>query len=495
MPDRPRLDVPPLGKLGERFRRALEDPANGILRRDERGNPVFGAYIGSDSNECITWSVIALGEWLSGRDATWLLGTFGTYFSPRCGAYMNSPCSAETELWYLNYTNALAGAVTRALFGGDEDAAEKIGRSADALCRMARTLDYDFNVQGFSFDAMAPFTRRDAYRQPDSSGGYAYNMLFAALHGRRPQYMEECLRGMRAYLGNGKNPWYEIPNGSSALLAAAWLDAHGERTDVRRAASWVYDHETGPLQTGTWGGEEIDGLMMGWRGETREAAMASAYSMESLMPLQFVLPAVRYCPALADAAGKYARCLLSNFQLFRGRGTRPLYQTRPDLDDAVPYEKLARERDGHSPAACGDFHGHRSVYGSGYLTWLDALARPAADGRLFALDLSVTDWLARERTPVFLVRNPYGEPLRAEFTPARVWEGLRPGLYRDGKLDADALDRETGAVLPARGAVSAAVPAGGMKMIALLPKGERSADRDGIACLGGSELWKTPDER
>ena len=139
--------------------------------------------------------------------------------------------------------------------------------------------------------------------------------------------MEECLRGMRAYLGNGKNPWYEIPNGSSALLAAAWLDAHGERTDVRRAASWVYDHETGPLQTGTWGGEEIDGLMMGWRGETREAAMASAYSMESLMPLQFVLPAVRYCPALADAAGKYARCLLSNFQLFRGRGTRPLYQT------------------------------------------------------------------------------------------------------------------------------------------------------------------------
>ena len=59
----------------------------------------------------------------------------------------------------------------------------------------------------------------------------------------------------------------------------------------------------------------------------------------------------------------------------------------------------------------------------------------------------------------------------------------------------DLIADTTGAVLPARGAVSAAVPAGGMKMIALLPKGERSADRDGIACLGGSELWKTPDER
>ena len=55
MPDHPALPVPSLHALNERFRQALLDERNRILRRDEYGNPIFGAYIGSDSNELITW--------------------------------------------------------------------------------------------------------------------------------------------------------------------------------------------------------------------------------------------------------------------------------------------------------------------------------------------------------------------------------------------------------------------------------------------------------
>ena len=99
----------------------------------------------------------------------------------------------------------------------------------------------------------------------------------------------------------------------------------------------------------------MTGLMMGWRGETRELAMSSAYSMETLMPVQFLLPTVRYCPALAEAAAKFVRCVLSNFQLFYADGSKPLFETQPDLTHDIPYEKLVSEMNGHTPACLRRF--------------------------------------------------------------------------------------------------------------------------------------------
>lgn len=490
MPDHPALPVPSLHELNERFRAALMDGKNRILRHDAQGNPIFGAYIGSDSNELITWAIITLGEWFTGRDASWLTSAWPTFFSDRAQVYMNSPRSIECELWYLFYANTLCGAIQQTLFRDDPIVRQRFAASADSLCRMARALDYSFNHQSFHFGDMQPRTYKPQYRQPDSSGGYAYNMLFAALHADRPHYMEESLRAIRIYEEMPGNPWYEIPNGSAALMAAAWLDAHGHPRDIERIAGWLFDHDLGPLQIGKWGGEEIDGLMMGWFGDTRAQAMASAYSMETFMPLQFFLPAVRYCPQLADAVGKYVRCMLSNFQLFYARGSRPLYETKPELDASIPYERLEYERDGHIPAATGDFHGHRSIYGSGYLMWLEAMARQTCDPDIFALDLSLTDWLADERCPVFLLRNPFDEARTVTFSPASVWAQLQPALYREGKLLASAHDLESGLHTLADGQVACTVPARECSLIALLPEGETPIVHNGMIHFGSAELCR-----
>ena len=491
MPDFPALPVPSLHELNERFRKALMDPANGILRQDEQGNPIFGAYIGSDSNELITWAIITLGEWFTGRDASWLTRTWPTFFYQQAQVYMNAPRSIEIELWYLFYTNTLCGAMQRVLFPQDDEVRRRFGASADSLQRMARTLAYDFNHQSFHFGLMEPRTYRPQYRQPDSVGGYAYNMLFAALHADRPQYMEESLKAIRLYEQMPTNPWYEIPNGSAALMAAAWLDAHGHPLDISRIAGWLFDHDLGPLQTGKWGKEEVDGLMMGWFGDTRALAMSSAYSMETFMPLQFFLPAVRYCPQLADAVGKYVRCMLSNFQLFYAQGSEPLYETRPMLDASIPYEKLEFERDGHTPAACGDFHGHRSIYGSGYLMWLEAMARQTDDADVFALDLSLTDWLADDRYPVFLLRNPFGEARRVTFTPAPVWEKLHPEMYPDGHLRASVHQLGEDGAHTACGQVCCTLPARSTVLIALLPEGAAPAEDSGMITFGQAEIWRS----
>lgn len=490
MPDFPALPVPSLHKLNERFRAALLDEKNRILRRDECGNPIFGAYIGSDSNELITWAIITLGEWFTGRDASWLTSTWPTFFSEQAQVYMNSPRAIECEMWYLFYAHTLSSAIQQTLFRDDPAARARFAASADSLCRMARTLEYNFNHQSFRFDVMEPRTYKPQYRQPDSCGGYAYSMLFAALHADGPEYLEESLRGIRVYEGMPSNPWYEIPNGSAALMAAAWLDAHGHSCDIDRIAGWLFDHDLGPLQIGTWGGEEVDGLMMGWFGDTRAQAMASAYSMETFMPLQFFLPSVRYCPQLADAVGKYVRCMLSNFQLFYARGSKPLYETRPDLDPSIPYERLEYERDGHIPAATGDFYGHRSIYGSGYLMWLEAMARETSDKDIFALDLSLTDWLAKERYPVFLLRNPFPEERAVTFTPAPVWRQLQAGLYREDRLFASSHDLERGIHALADGQVSCTIPANETILIALLPEGGTLLEKDGMLIYGGAELCR-----
>ena len=80
-------------------------------------------------------------------------------------------------------------------------------------------------------------------------------MLFAARKANRPQYLSESVEALKRYQAFKENPWYEIPNGSEGLMAAAWLNAHGHTLDVKKIAGWVFDYEKGPMQTGKWGDE------------------------------------------------------------------------------------------------------------------------------------------------------------------------------------------------------------------------------------------------
>lgn len=140
------------------------------------------------------------------------------------------------------------------------------------------------------------------------------------------------------------------------------------------------------------------------------------------MPLQFVLPAVRYAPKLAETVSNWTRHLLSSFQLFYGKGQNPLKESRPDLNRAVPYERLIQDPQTGEPVACGDFCGHRSVYGAGYLMWVEALVRPTQEPWIFALDLSLTDWVSWQKTPVFLVQNPHDVAKEVSFRPSHHWK-------------------------------------------------------------------------
>ena len=103
MPDNPALPVPDYAELNRKFRAALMDPSNKILRHSLNGHPIFGAYLNLDSNELVTWGILAVGEWLAGRDARWIAVTYPDFFVPEIGIYMNTPGNTASEFWYLFY--------------------------------------------------------------------------------------------------------------------------------------------------------------------------------------------------------------------------------------------------------------------------------------------------------------------------------------------------------------------------------------------------------
>ena len=490
MPDIPHLKVPDYKTLSKEFRKTFADQKSGILRYSENGHPVFGAYLQSNSNEMVTWGILAVGEWLCSNNTDWIAPTYPDFYDKNHGIYLNSPQKTKIEYWYLFYVNTLAGAVLRTLYVKNSQAVLRMGSSADSLFSLAQRIDYNFNDQGYDFKMGKPFTHRDIFRQPDSIAGYAYNMLFAALQAGRSEYLAESKKAIHRYENFSHNPWYEIPNGSAGVLASSWLNAHGFPTDVKKAAGFVFDHEEGPLQIGCWGKEAINGLMMGWRGESRQYALSSAYSMETLMPMQFLLPSVKYCPPLADAVAKYMLNALSSFQLFFAKGTEPLYETKAELNAAIPYEKLEKIRDGHMPAACGDFWGHRSVYGAGYLSWLDALVTETTDSNIYAYDLSITDWLAERVYPVYLLRNPYGKAINVSFFPSDIWENKCPELYKGNHLQDVCLWNMQNKQILSENAekLSVTLVEGEAVIIALLPKGVKPEKKGKMICAGNVEL-------
>ncbi len=393
------------------FDRCIMDPATRVAYRDPQGAPAFTAFLegeqfGTARHELVSFGPIVLGKLLAGDDVAALAPGVTRFFNPRWSIFLNTPGDSRCEMWYLMYANALAGHLVRRWAPAGE-AAALWRRSAASLRRMARRLNYDFDHQGYDFAAGEPWTAADIYRQPDAVGGYAYLMLLAHEWFGEAGFLNEAQAALGRYLAFPHNPWYEVPSGALAALAAARLNAvHGGSYDLATALRRLFD-PAAALVVGNYGACEVNGLMRGWR----HSAPESAYSMESLMVLPFVLPLARYAPRFAADLGRYALNVAANARLFFSPAVDGA-ESRPDLAAAVPYERLLHEHGGRSPYACGDFQGHKSVYGGAYTLWWGALVQPSGDPYLLRLDLAATDFLDGDAPAAYLYYNPHGEPRR-----------------------------------------------------------------------------------
>jgi hypothetical protein len=404
LPARP--DQKPLhfGEMADAFDSYVMDPSHGVNLRDKNGRQYFASALETTDEGGLTcYGPVAMGKELRGNGLDELARSLKAYFSEPYGLFLDGPGTTLCEYWYLMNVNALAFALIQSRFAHDSEWLGRVERSAASLRDMAHQIGYDFNDQGYEFAAGKPFTRQDIYRQPDAVGGYSYVMLLAWKMTGKEYCLAEAKTAIDRYTAFQKNPWYEIPSGAMAVLAAARLEAMGYSVNTRKALGFVLDAKIGLMATGKWGSVPVDGLLAGFRTEPP----GQAYSMESMVTFPYLMPALRFRPDLAGEVARYALNAAANLRWFYPEYLPRENQSRPDLAPSVPYERLSREAHGKTPYAEGDFAGHRSVYGGAYVMWLDKMIQPQSDPWLLRWDLTKTNFLERGVPPTFLYYNPY----------------------------------------------------------------------------------------
>lgn len=409
LPDRPEERPLDFHSLANAFEAYVMDPAHGVNLRAKDGRQVFpSALEGLEDGGLTTYGPMAMGKELRGEGLEGLAASLAGYFSEAYGLFLDGNGATLCEYWYLMNVTALAYGLIQLRFAHDPAWLKRVEQSATRLQAMAKQIKYDFNDQGYDFAKSATFTNHDIYRQPDAVGGYSYVMLLAWKLTGKEFCVAEAKIAIDRYLDFAANPWYEVPSGAMAIMAAARLEAMGYPTNARKALGFMFDSKAGLMASGRWGGHEVNGLLAGFRTEPPD----QVYSMESMMALPYVLPAVRFRPELADEVARYALNAAANLRWFYPQYLPRENQSRPELPSMIPYERLSREEKGRSPYATGDFAGHRSIYGGAYVMWLDKMIQPQGDPWLLRWDLTRTNFLDRDFPPAFLYYNPWQEEKR-----------------------------------------------------------------------------------
>src|ERR1017187_4768889 len=417
--------------LANAFYGWVMDPAHGLYKRAKDGRQVFpSALEGEEDGGLTTYAPMALGKELRGEGLEGLATSLKGYFSEPYGLFLDGAGATLCEYWYLMNVTAMAYALIHLRFAKDPEWLARVEKSATRLKDMAQQLHYDFNSQGYDFAKAGAFTKQDIYRQPDAVGGYSYVMLLAWKLTGKEAFLAEAKIAIDRYLDFAANPWYEVPSGAMAVLAAARLEAMGYPTNAEKALRFVLDAKVGLMATGKWGGHEVNGLMAGFCTEPS----GQTYSMESMVTLPYLLPSVRFRPELAGEVARLALNVSANMRLFYPEYLPHENQSRPDLPPMFPYERLSREEKGHSPYATGDFAGHRSIYGGAYVMWLDKMIQPQGDPWLLRWDLSRTNFLDRDLPPAFLFYNPWPEGKRVT-VDATAGKGKVQDLTRKRPLE------------------------------------------------------------
>ncbi|MGD0737503.1 MAG: hypothetical protein ABR976_20420 [Terracidiphilus sp.] len=413
LPARPEERPLDFHALANAFDAWVMDPAHGLYTTAKDGRQVFpSALEGEQDGGLTTYAPMALGKELRGEGLAGLATSLKGYFSEPYGLFLDGAGATLCEYWYLVNVTAMAYGLIRLRFRQDAEWLARVEKSAMRLKEMAKQIHYDFNSQGYDFAKGAAFTNHDIYRQPDAVGGYSYVMLLAWKLTGKETFLAEAKVAMDRYLDFAANPWYEVPSGAMAVLAAARLEAMGYPSNARKALGFVLDAKVGLMASGRWGGHEVNGLMAGFCTEPA----GQTYSMESMVTLPYLLPAVRFRPELAVEVARLALNVAANMRLFYPEYLPRENQSRPDLPAMFPYERLSREEKDHSPYATGDFAGHRSIYGGAYAMWLDKMIEPQGDPWLLRWDLGKTDFMEPDLPPAYLYYNPWPEEKRVTVT-------------------------------------------------------------------------------
>ncbi len=268
------------------------------------------------------------------------------------------------------------------------------------------------------------------WREPDMGAGMAWLQHAAYFRNKTtdPQRAQEHLNAvdwsLQFYENLSWNPDYEVMMPFGAYTAARMNAEQGGNYNVHKLVNWVFDRSTARpdkiMVTGTWGGEEVDGLMGFIRPNTGSDVQGYAFSMNTFLTAMPLVPLARYEDRYARDIGKWMLHAANAARLFYANAHSPENQSsefwQGDPDSVIPYEGLRHHWNnqgeelfaGGDPLVFGwgpqtDF----ALYGGAYAGIFGAIIRETDQQQILQLDLLATDSFRNDAYPTYLYYNPF----------------------------------------------------------------------------------------
>jgi hypothetical protein len=345
----------------------------------------------------------------------------------------------------------------------------------------------DFSWQAFDFSRMQPVFRW--WREPDAAAGVAWLLYAAYLVFGEPRYLkgaEEALTFLESLVAKNYNPLYELLLPYGALVAARLNAELGRNYSVEAFVRWCFGvSQARPgwgMLSGEWNGYRVDGLI----GSLTDQE-GYAFSMNTFVWAEPLVPLVRYDPRFARPIGKWLLHAAVNARLFYAPYLPPNHQSSAFWAETskgvVPYEGLRRWGvvgwDVVSPYATGDAIKNKwaktdfSLYSGSHAGVFGALiGRTNVEG-IVQVDLLATDYFRGPAYPTYLFYNPYPEekvveiPIGAE--PTNIYDAVRKEFVVQG----------------AQGRAFLSIPSDTAAVVVLIPAEKEVVRKDGKLWAGG----------
>ncbi len=287
----------------------------------------------------------------------------------------------------------------------------------------------NFNHTAYNFRTHQPVFN-GVWREPDMGLGMAWLQHAAYFRNKTadPQRAQDHLNAvdwsLQHYDDLQTNPDYEILTPFGAYTAARMNAEHGRNFDVHKMVNWVFDRSNARpdkiMVEGTWGGQEVDGLMGFIRPNTGADVQGYAFSMNTFLTAMPLVPLARYEDRYAHEIGKWMLHAANAARLFYANEHTAENQSsefwQGDPDNVIAYEGLRHHWNnqgeelfaGGDPLVFGwgpetDF----ALYGGAYAGVFGSIIRETNQPEILQLDLLATDSFRDEAHPTFLYYNPF----------------------------------------------------------------------------------------
>ena len=345
----------------------------------------------------------------------------------------------------------------------------------------------EFSWQAFDFSRMRPVFRW--WREPDAAAGVAWLLYAAYVAFGEPEFLagaEQALQFLERLVDKEYNPLYEVLLPYGALVAARMNAEHGRNYRVEAFVRWCFGTSSARpgwgMLSGEWDGYRVDGLI----GSSTDHE-GYAFSMNTFVWAEPLVPLVRYDPRFARAIGKWLLHAAVNARLFYATSLPPNHQSSAFWAEAsrgvIPYEGLRRWGvvgwDIVSPYATGDAVRNKwaktdfSLYSGAHAGVFGGVVAPTNVEGILRLDLLATDYFRAPAYPTYLYYNPYAEEKTVELflgpEVVEVYDAVRKDFVLRG----------------VQGRAFLSVPADSAMVLVLVPAGKEVVHKEGKLLVNG----------